>query len=150
MKQPADPLKGLRVRDVMSSVVKTLGRNDQVSLAADLMEADRIRHVPVLDEDGVLAGILSQRDLFRGALASALGYGATAQRKMLSQLVVKEVMTTEVVTTGPEAPLATAAKTMLEHKIGCLPVVEGAKLVGIVTESDFVALVARLSSEKHR
>jgi len=56
---------------------------------------------------------------------------------------VKEVMTTDVITTRPDMALAEAAKTMLERKMGCLPVMDGGRLVGILTESDFVALVAR-------
>jgi len=132
-----------RVREMMSSVVKTLDRNAQLSLADDLMRAERIRHLPVLDEDGRLCGILSQRDMFRGALAQALGYGTAAQQKVLSMLRVKEVMTTEVVTTHPDAILAEAARIMIERKIGCLPVVDDGRLVGILTESDFVALAVR-------
>lgn len=133
----------LHVRDVMSAALMTLGRNDQLSLADDVMSAARIRHLPVLDEDGRLCGILSQRDMFRGALAQALGYGTAAQQKVLTMLRVKEVMTTEVVTVPPDASLPEAAKTMLERKIGCLPVVEGDRLVGILTETDFVNLAAR-------
>jgi CBS domain-containing membrane protein len=121
---------------------KTLGRNDQLPLADDLMKQERIRHLPVLDDDGELVGIVSQRDMFRGALAHALGYGETAQRRMLGLLVVKEVMTTQVVTVGPDAPIADAARTMVDRKIGCLPVVEGGRLVGILTESDFVEMLA--------
>ncbi len=130
----------LRVRDLMTPVVKTLGRNDQLSIADGLMKAERIRHLPVLDEDGALCGVVSQRDLFRGALAKALGYGDVAQGKMLAMLVVKEVMATEVVSVAPDQPLAEAAKLMLEHKVGCLPVVDANRLVGILTESDFLKL----------
>ena len=132
----------LRVRDVMTAEVRTLGRNDQLSLADDLMSAARIRHLPVLDEDGAVCGIVSQRDLFRGALARALGYGEAAQRKLLGTLVVKEVMTTDVVTVDPDVPLVEAAATMLRHRIGCLPVVSGGRLLGILTEADFVRLAA--------
>ena len=133
----------LHVRDVMSGAVRTLGRNDQLSLADDVMRAERIRHLPVLDEEGHLCGILSQRDMFRGALAQALGYGTAAQQKVLATLRVKEVMTTEVVTTHPDTALGEAARIMIAGKIGCLPVVEGDRLVGILTESDFVTLAAR-------
>jgi len=133
----------LRVRDVMTRDPKTLGRNDQISLADDLMKQERIRHLPVLDDDGELVGIVSQRDMFRGALAHALGYGETAQRRMLGLLVVKEVMTTQVVTVEPDAPITDAARTMVDRKIGCLPVVEDGKLVGILTEGDLAAFVAR-------
>jgi CBS domain-containing protein len=137
----------LRVRDVMTSYVATLKRNDKLTLADDVMRLGRIRHLPVLDGDGDVVGILSQRDLFRGSLARALGYGEHAQKKVLDSLVVKEVMTTDVATTSPDVPLADAARAMLTRKIGCLPVLAGGKLVGIVTEADFVALVARTDAE---
>jgi CBS domain-containing protein len=136
-------MRAERVRDLMTTGPKTLGRNDLLSIADDLMRAERIRHLPVLDEDGRLCGIVSQRDLFRGALATALGYGEVAQRKLLGTLVVKEVMTTDVVTTAPEATLADAARLMLERKLGCLPVLEDGRLVGLLCESDFVKAAAR-------
>ena len=139
-------MKDLRVCDVMTKEVTTLKRNDQLSLANDIMQLGRVRHLPVLEDDGRLAGILSQRDLFRGALAHALGCGQHAQRKMLDSLLVKEVMSSDVMTTSPDTPLVEAARILLERKIGCLPVVEGGQLVGILTEADFVAIFARKGS----
>ncbi len=136
----------MRVADLMTSEVATLNRNDELSVADDVMKLGRIRHLPVLDEDtGELVGVVSQRDMFAGALARTFGYGTAAQRRLLKTIPVKEVMTTEVVTTSRDTPLREAAQQMLEGKIGCLPVVEQGKLVGILTESDFVALAARSS-----
>jgi CBS domain-containing protein len=63
----------------------------------------------------------------------------------LDTLLVKEVMSSEVITTTPDLPLVEAARILMERKIGCLPVVEGGRLVGIITETDFVAMVARAS-----
>jgi CBS domain-containing protein len=131
-----------RVRDVMSSEITTLHRNDKLSIADDLMRLERIRHLPVLDDEGAVTGIVSQRDLFRSALARALGYGEHAQQRLLDQLLVKEVMTNDPVCIAPDATLAEAAQTMLERKIGCLLVVEGGRLAGILTEADFVARYA--------
>jgi CBS domain-containing membrane protein len=137
-------MEELRVRDAMTSEVTTLKRNDKLSLADDIMHLGRIRHLPVLDDDGQeLVGIVTQRDLFRGALAKALGYGQSAQRKIMDTLLVKEVMGTDVITTRPDTPLVEAARVLVERKIGCLPVVEHGHLVGILTEGDFVAMVAR-------
>jgi len=134
----------MRVRDLMSSEVATVRRNDKLAIADDLMNLGRIRHTPVLDDDGdEVVGILSQRDLFRGALARSIGYGGHAQQKLMNTLAVKDVMTGDPVTTTPDTPLADAARLMLERKIGCLPVLEGGKLVGILTESDFVRLAQR-------
>jgi CBS domain-containing membrane protein len=137
-------MEGLKVRDVMTAQVTTLKRNDKLTLANDVMQLGRIRHLPVLDDDGEqLAGIVSQRDLFRGALAQALGYGQHASRKLLDTFAVKDIMATDVITTSPDTPLVDAARVLMERKIGCLPVVDKERLVGIITEGDFVALVAR-------
>jgi CBS domain-containing membrane protein len=128
------------VADLMTRDVTTLRRNDTLKSADELMRLGRIRHLPVLDEDGNLAGIVSQRDLFLGGLLRALGYGAHARDKALDGLLVKEAMKTEVLTTTRSTTLRQAAQLMLEHKVGCLVVVEGAKVVGILTEADFVKL----------
>jgi CBS domain-containing protein len=140
-------MEGLRVRDVMTPDVTTLKRNDKLTLDDDIMHLGRIRHLPVLDDDGQqVVGVVSQRDLFRGALARALGYGRRAQRKVLDTLSVKEVMTSDVITTTPDTPLVEAARVLAERKMGCLPVVKDGRLVGILTEGDFVAMVARKQS----
>ena len=128
------------VGDVMTRELVTLGRNERLLVADDVMKLGRIRHLPILDDDGKLAGIVSQRDLFHGGLLRALGYGSHARQQALELLVVKEAMKTDVVTTTPETSLQDAAKLMLTQKIGCLPVLEGERLVGILTESDFVRL----------
>lgn len=131
-----------RVGDAMSRAPRTLGRNDRLRAADDLMKAERCRHLPVLDEHGRLVGIVSQRDLFQSALLRALGYGSRARDSVLASVVVKEVMTGEVQTITPDAALTDAARLMYERKIGCLPVVENDALVGILTEGDFVRLAA--------
>jgi CBS domain-containing protein len=127
----------------MTREVATLQRNDKLSIADNVMQLGRIRHLPVIDEDGELVGIVSQRDLFRGALVRAFGYGSSAQKRVMNTIVVKEVMATGVQTATPDMPLKEAARLMSEKKIGCLPVVDDGKLVGIVTEGDFVAFLAR-------
>ena len=81
------------------------------------MPLGRIRHLPVLDDDEkLLVGMVSQRDLFRGALARVLGYGEHASRKVLDSLFVKEVMSTDVITTTPDTPLVEVARVMMERK----------------------------------
>jgi CBS domain-containing protein len=131
-----------QVRDLMTTQVATLELNDKLKLADDVMRLGRIRHMPVLDDEGAIVGIVSQRDLFRGALARCIGYGEFAQQKLLDQLIVKEVMSTGVATVQPTAPLEEAARMMVERKIGCVVVAEEGRLVGILTESDFVRLYA--------
>jgi CBS domain-containing protein len=126
----------------MSREVHTVKRNDELAIADELMKQKRVRHLPVLDEDGEVCAVVSQRDLFRGALLRALGYGSRAEELMLKQVAVKEAMSAEIQTTAPDTPVADAARLMIERKIGCLPVIESGRLIGIVTETDFVRLVA--------
>ena len=133
----------LRVADIMTRNIKTLDRNDKLSIADDVMKQGRIRHMPVLDSDGKLCGIMSQRDLFRGILLRSLGYGSRLEDKLLDTHPVKEAMVENPITTTPEATAKDAARKMIEHKVGCLPVLDGEKLVGIVTEGDFVKMFAQ-------
>jgi CBS domain-containing protein len=135
-------MAGLHVSDLMTKDVVTLNRNDSLTTADDVMRLGRIRHLLVVHDDGELAGVLSQRDLFLGGLLRALGYGSHAKAQALSTMVVKEAMVNEPFTTTPNTPLEDAARVMLDNKIGCLPVIDKGKIVGIITESDFVAHVA--------
>ena len=89
------------VRDLMSPDPETLERNDRLSIADEVMKMKRIRHLPVLDESGRLAGILSQRDLFFNALLRALGFGTYATEKTLEEVRVKECMREDVLTVSP-------------------------------------------------
>ncbi len=140
---PDTPSRETRVRDLMSSPVKSLTRNEEVVIADTLMRNERIRHLPILDDEGRLAGILSQRDLFLSGLVRALGHGTSARDRALSLIAVKEVMTADVVTTTPEASIREAAQVMVDRKIGCLPVLDGDSLVGLLSESDIVSAVAK-------
>ena len=132
----------LQLKDIMTREVRTVGRNDKLAVADTLMKQARIRHLPVLDEEGAVCAVVSQRDLFRGALLRALGFGERAEDAMLRQVAVKEVMSDAVHTATEETSVAEAARVMVERRIGCLPVVQGGKLVGLVTETDFVRLIA--------
>lgn len=138
----------LRVVDIMSQDIRTLGRNDKLSIADDIMKQGRIRHMPVVDADGLVCGVLSQRDLFRGVLLRSLGYGSRLEDKLLDSHPVKEAMGEDLHTATPDMLATEAARIMMENKVGCLPVLEDDKLVGIVTESDFVKLFAEDQSAR--
>jgi CBS domain-containing protein len=132
----------LRVRDIMQSDVRTVARNDTLSLADELMKEGTLRHLPVIDEWNRVCAVLSQRDIFRGALLRALGYGGRAEERTLKTLVVKETMSSELYAIEPDATISAAAHEMLTHKVGCLPVIDDNELVGIVTETDLIKLLA--------
>jgi acetoin utilization protein AcuB len=131
------------VNEVMETEVTTLGRNDTLQLAQDIMALGRVRHFPVM-EDGEVVGVMSQRDLYKASLGSVMKYGAKAQREFLEAIPVKEVMKSPPITIAPHASVKEAARLMIEKKIGCLPVLDGAKLVGIVTETDMLKLVMEM------
>jgi CBS domain len=106
-------------------------------------------HLPVVEHDDRLVGIISERDL-RGAAFSSILWDLSPSlrarfeqaRQALEEIEVGDVMTREPVTTTPDARLAEAAAQMFEHRIGCLPVVEGGCLVGLSTEADALAALA--------
>ncbi len=127
----------MKVREIMVKEVATLDINDELSLANDIMRLGRIRHLPVVDGTR-LAGIVSERDLFRTSLAEALGYGTKASRDLMKTLRIKDIMVSEVITVSPETNLCDAVRIMVDKKIGCLPVVENERLVGLITETDIL------------
>lgn len=136
----------LRVRDLMSEEVVTFGFADELILADDLMRLGRIRHIPIVADDGrTLIGVLSQRDLFRSGMARALGIDDHGHDSVVKSLIVGDIMAKDVKTISPNDSIADAADIMLREKIGCLPVVaDGSKeLIGILTESDYVRHVGR-------
>ena len=127
------------VRDIMTPEAATLRPGDKLLVAEDVMRLGRIRHLPVVDGSGRLCGIVSQRDLLRSALLEHLRLD-TLTAGCPKAIHVSEVMTRKVVVARPDMPLRDAAARMFRRKLGCLPVVEGDKVVGIITESDFVHL----------
>jgi CBS domain-containing membrane protein len=131
------------VRDLMQREVTTLDAEENLGLADDIMRLGRIRHMPVT-AGGRLVGILSQRDLFRAAISSALQFRAAAEREWLAKIPTREIMTSDLFTIGPDAPVREAAKLMLDKRIGCVPVVEHDKLVGLLSESDCMQYLVRL------
>jgi CBS domain-containing protein len=127
----------MKVKDIMIKEVATLDVNDELSLANDIMRLGRIRHLPVVD-GAKLVGIVSERDLFRRSLAQALGYEGKDTRELMKTLHIKDVMVQDVLTVTPDLELCEAVQLMLDHKIGCLPVVEDTRLVGLITETDIM------------
>jgi CBS domain-containing protein len=130
--------KKLKVRDLMTEEVLSLSTGDSALAAWDLMDEKHIRHVPVIDRDGDVVGLLSERDILKNALAGASELPVSAQRQYLRGTSIEEIMTSVPYTVEPESDLAEAGRMLLEFKISCLPVVEGGTLVGIITEADFV------------
>lgn len=134
----------LRVRDLMTENVASVRPRDSVDKVYDTMAEKSIRHLAVIDEEGDLVGVVSHRDLLRNSLVERSDLPLSVQREMMRRMRVEEVMTSEVETAEPDQPLSEAAQVMYENKFGCLPVVEGWRVVGILTESDFVKYFLRM------
>jgi CBS domain-containing membrane protein len=126
------------VRDLMSEKPVVARPDDSLALLHDLMVQARIRHLPVVDDNNRLVGLVTHRDLLRHALIEQPDVTPWVQRVLRDNLKVSDLMIEEVVTIGPDEDVRVAADTLFDAKIGCLPVVEEGKLVGILTESDFV------------
>lgn len=130
-----------RVEAYMTTDLVTVREDDPVDLAAHLMQWRRIRHIPVEDEEHRLVGLLTRATLLR--LLSGGAEGRDPRR-----LPVGEVMERELVTIGPDTPTHEAIRTLREQGISALPVVREGRLVGLVTERDFLDLTARLLEER--
>jgi acetoin utilization protein AcuB len=130
------------VRDWMQQEVVTLRESDSLARAIELLARRGIRHLPVVREDR-LVGLVSDRDL-RSATPSSLSEPADRRAEAPSTTSVTRIMVREVVTVPPEAALEEAARLLTLRRIGCLPVVEGERLVGIITETDLLRALADL------
>lgn len=133
----------MRIREIMQTEVITLKEGDRLDLADAIMRLGRIRHLPVLAH-GRLVGIVSQRDLFRAAISTALHLRPAAEQEWLGKISIREVMVSPVFTVTPDTGVREAVSLMLKQKIGCLPVVENGELVGLVSETDFLSLLGRV------
>ncbi len=127
------------VEQFMSKDLFTVRPGDVVDLAASLMNWKHIRHVPVEDDAGNLVGLLSHRDLLK-LLTEHCG----------EEIIVRDVMKTNLITVTPETGSLEALKTMRDHDIGCLPVVHNNRLIGLITAFDFLTVSVKLFEERVR
>lgn len=126
------------VNECMSGRVVTVHPLASCHDAVALMASHRIRHLPVVDESGALRGIVTDRDLRHRLFAPDVfqAVGEVPVERLLSGVRVAEVMSAPVVAVPAGTPLEEAARLMAERKVGALPVVEGQRVTGIVTETD--------------
>jgi len=134
MSETAAAVSALCVRDIMSSNPETLAPEDRLLDAELLIRRAGVRHIPVVS-GGALVGLLSERDVRRYA-PSILDSTPEAYNRIFEQTLIERVMTRDVGTTTPDTPLAEAASLMYSQRCGCLPVMEGGALVGILTRRD--------------
>lgn len=131
----------MRVRDLMTAKPITVDPETPMLEARQRMVEERIRHLIVVEEDRVV-GIVTDRDIRLNLPSPATSLSVWELNFLLAKLTVGGVMSTGVLVVDPDRPIAEAARIMMEHKIGALPVVHEGRLIGIVTESDFVRAMA--------
>lgn len=132
----------ITVEDIMTRNPHTLLRSHTLGDAKNMMQALDIRHIPIVDSNKVLLGIISQRDVL-AAQESSLHKLSDNQSYTLATPLY-EVMCCDIMSVDPKASLRASALYMQKHKVGCLPVVRKRELLGIITNSDFVAIAINL------
>jgi acetoin utilization protein AcuB len=138
------------VADRMSKHPLTISEDESISATHRYMEAQNIRHLPVVDKSGKMVGLVAEEDLLKAEPSAATSLSVWEIHSLLDRVTVKQVMVRKVITTTEDTPIEEAAHLMLEHKIGCLPVLREAKLVGIITESDLFRTFMELFAARQK
>ncbi len=136
-----------QVRDIMQTKPVTISASERLSTVEDIMTLGHVRHMPVV-QGGLLVGVVSERDLLRASLSILSEHRDEERRAFLNVVEIGRVMSTPPIVVEPAAPIEEAALVMAEKKIGCLPVLEGDQLVGMLTETDVLGWVAGIPSEE--
>ncbi len=137
----------ITVAGIMSSPVFTLYKEDSLLDVRKLMEFAKIRHIPVVDEDETFLGLITHRDLLAYTISTFADINKDEQDSIDSDMSVAEIMQTDVHCITIDTSLKIAAKILVEHKYGCLPILRDNKLIGIITEADFLKFTIKLLEE---
>jgi len=138
------------VRERMSKQPVTITADVPITEALRIMRQSQVRRLPVLDAEGKLIGIVSEKDLLYASPSPATSLSIYEMHYMLSRLKVTELMTPDPVTITPDTLLEEAALIMADNKIGGLPVMEDGRLVGIITETDIFKVFLELLGAREK
>jgi len=120
-----------------------------VTEAQMLLEEHNIRHLPVVDGEGKLVGLVTHRSLMQAIPSNARKFSPFVINYALARITVQNIMVRDVITIGEDVALEEAARIMADRKIGCLPVMRGGNLVGIISDSDlFNSMVNLLGARR--
>ena len=134
----------LKVKDIMTSEVFVLHAAQTLELVRSLMRIKHVRHVPIVEPDNTFVGLMTHRDLLAQTISHLADVDEEEQEYLDRNIHIMNIMKTDVTTADPEMNICSAINLLLEHKYGCLPIVSEGKLVGIVTEADFLKLTLEL------
>lgn len=131
----------MELETIMTTEVVTIGVDDNLESARKIMHDRRIRHLPVVDSESQLVGLITTTNV----LAATDSFLRDDESKMHpDQIAVNDVMVSDVITVDEHAGVRQAAVFLEKHRIGCLPVVTDGELRGIVTETDFIGVAINL------
>lgn len=116
----------------------------------ELMRNKKFRHLPILDEDGNLVGLVTQRSLLRALPSDVSGFSRFEISYLLSKVKAKDVMTKEISTINDGVAVEEAARIMADEKIGCLPVCNEGEMVGIITDNDLFGIMVDLMGARRQ
>jgi CBS domain-containing membrane protein len=133
-----------KISELMTSPVYSLRETDTLQSARVLMDQKRIRHVPITSGSNIFRGLITNRDVLANTISHLADIDQATQNEIDAGIPLQEIMRTDVHTISPEDSVKDAANILYNHKYGCLPVVDNGKLVGIVTEADFLQLTIQL------
>ena len=136
----------LSVAEIMTREPYSLGPDDTLADARKLMAEHHIRHIPVVSGDGNLVGLVSQRDVLAAEDSTVLNPEGGPESKD-AYVAVSAIMTSPVQTVDEHASLRGTAMHLQKNKLGCGPVINEGRLVGIITDSDFVAIAINLMEQ---
>jgi acetoin utilization protein AcuB len=134
----------MQVSERMTQPVITALPDTPLQEALNLMREKGIRRLPVVDSDGRLRGIVSDRDLLHASPSDATSLSVWELNYLLSKVSLRDVMTRSVITVNRDTPVEEAARIMVDKKIGGLPVMDGDNVVGIITETDLFKVLVEL------
>ncbi|UPW19990.1 CBS domain-containing protein [Agarivorans sp. TSD2052] len=134
----------IKVSDIMTTNPHTVFEQTTLEEAVSLCKEHKIRHLPIIDVNEHLIGLVSERTLLAAQESSLSKTTASQRRAHEQQVMLKHIMLTKLHTVAPAAGVEEAARHIERYRIGCLPVVEGKKLIGIITDTDFVGVAISL------
>jgi acetoin utilization protein AcuB len=132
------------VRDQMTPNPIFAHPDTPVVEAQKLMQENRIRHLPILDDDGKLVGLVTQRSLMNAVPSDLSQFSPFVVNYILAKLQAHNIMVRDLITTGPDVTIEEAARVMADNRIGCLPVLEDDELVGIISDNDLFSIMVDL------
>ncbi len=140
----AEEKQMITIEEFMTPEPYTLRETDSINDAWEIMIGKHVRHIPITDDNNHVLGLVTQRDVLAATDPGAIREAKSASHEVKSDVTLSEIMIRDVTVIHKEDSLRKAALYLQSHKYGCLPVVLDDRLVGIITDSDFIDIAINL------